>query len=70
VTVTGNRFARCVTTPIADHGGGHYCAAGPDAHGYWPLGGHYGAAGAFNAAVTTWKDNYWDDSGGRAVSPG
>ena len=38
VTVTGNRFARCGTAPVADRGGGHYCERGPDAHGYWPEG--------------------------------
>lgn len=68
VTVTGNRFARCATAPVADRGGGHYCAQGPDVHGYWPEGGHYGVAGAFNGPATTWKDNYWDDSGDTASS--
>jgi hypothetical protein len=70
VTVTGNRFARCATAPAPDRGGGHYCSAGPDAHGYWPHGGHYGVAGAINAGATTWKDNYWDDTGMTASSSG
>jgi hypothetical protein len=70
VTVTGNRFARCLTSPVPDRGGGHYCTAGADAHGYWPEGGHYGIAGAFNASATTWKDNYWDDTGDAAANPG
>jgi hypothetical protein len=69
VTVTGNRFARCLTPPIFDRGGGHYCRGGPDVHGYWPQGGQYGISGDFNDAVTTWKGNYWDDSGAPVANP-
>ena len=69
VTVTGNRFARCLTRPILDRGGGHFCLRGPDVHGYWPNGGHYGVSGDFNDAVTTWKGNYWDDSGAAVANP-
>ncbi len=68
VTVTGNRFARCLTTRVGDRGGGHACTGGADSHGYWPDGGHYGVAGAFNASATTWKNNYWDDTGESAAS--
>jgi hypothetical protein len=70
VTVTGNRLARCQSAAVADRGGGHYCSGGADVHGYWPEGGHYGVAGDFNAAATTWKDNYWDDTGEPVASPG
>lgn len=66
VTVTGNRFARCLTAAVADRGGGHYCSGGADEHGYWPQGGHYGVAGDFNADATRWNDNYWDDNGAAA----
>jgi hypothetical protein len=68
VTVTGNRFARCLSPPIADRGGGHYCRGGPDANGYWPEGGHYGVGGAFVARATTWSGNYWDADGAPATS--
>jgi len=69
VTVTDNRFARCLGARVADRGGGHYCAGGADPHGYWPDGGQYGIAGDFNDAVTTWKDNYWDDDGSPVANP-
>jgi hypothetical protein len=69
MTVTGNRFARCQTAPVFDRGGGHYCRRGPDSHGYWPEGGHYGISGDFNDAVTTWTGNYWDDDGAPVANP-
>ena len=49
-TVTGNRFARCLSQSC------------PDAHGYWPKGGFWGLAAYVNKAVTTWSGNYWDDN--------
>ncbi len=62
VTVTGNRFARCLTNSVPAEGGHHVCEGGPDAHGYYPGGGSYGLDAYFNEAVTTWSGNYWDDT--------
>jgi hypothetical protein len=50
VTVTGNRFARCLSSSC------------PDSHGIWPKGGYWGVAAYFNKSVTTWSGNYWDDN--------
>jgi hypothetical protein len=61
VTVTGNRFARCLTASNYD-GFGYTCSGGHDAHGYWPRGGYYGASADFRNAVTRWSGNYWDDN--------
>ena len=61
VTVTGNRFARCLSTAKYD-GFGYTCSGGADAHGYWPRGGYYGASADFQTAVTKWSGNYWDDN--------
>jgi hypothetical protein len=33
------------------------------------LGGYYGIAGDFNDAVTTWRDNVWDDNGRTVRNP-
>jgi hypothetical protein len=63
VTITGNRFARCLTSAVYDpSSGGSYCRGGPDEHGYWPRGGYFGVAAYVNRAVTTWSNNYWDDN--------
>ena len=51
VTVTGNRFARCLS-----------CGGGGDSHGYFVHGGSYSYGADFNNAVTTWSGNYWDDN--------
>jgi hypothetical protein len=61
VTITGNRFARCLTSTILDSGGGYLCSGGSDSNGYWPHGGYFGVAAYVNTAVTTWSGNYWDD---------
>ncbi len=52
VTVTGNRFARCLSS----------CGAGGDSHGYYPHSGSYDYGADFNNSVTTWSGNYWDDN--------
>ncbi len=63
VTVTGNRFARCLTKSVYDVEGGHHvCEGGYDSHGYYPNGGSYGLYAYFNEAVTTFSGNYWDDN--------
>jgi hypothetical protein len=69
VTVTNNRFARCLTTEVNTAGGGHACTGGPDSHGYWPRGGNYGLAASFSAS-TTWTGNFWDDSPSTAICMG
>lgn len=61
VTITGNRFGRCLTAGHSD-GYGYKCAGGADAHGYWPRGGYYGVAAYVGHSVTTWSGNIWDDS--------
>jgi hypothetical protein len=68
VTITGNRLARCLTSPRSD-GYGTVCSGGHDSHGYWPNGGYYGVAAYVNNAVTTWSGNYWDDNLQAASSP-
>ncbi len=62
VTVTGNRYARCLTKEINVEGGHHVCEGGYDTHGYYPNGGSYGLYAYFNEAVTTFSNNYWDDN--------
>lgn len=66
MTVTGNRFARCVTAPVFNsQSGGSACAGGQDSHGYWPAGGYFGTlANAYcGAPGQTWSGNVWDDTG-------
>jgi hypothetical protein len=63
VTITGNRFGRCLTRAIYNQrSGGTACANGPDRHGYWPNGGYFGVSAYVNSAVTKWSGNYWDDN--------
>jgi hypothetical protein len=61
VSVTGNRFARCLGSSKYD-GYGYTCSAGSDSHGYYPHSGYYGVSADFKSSVTTWSGNYWDDS--------
>ncbi len=62
VKIAGNRFARCLTSPVFDKAsGGTACKGGPDAHGYFPNGGYFGTDAYFTDAVTTWSGNIWDD---------
>ncbi len=63
VTITGNRFARCLTAPMFDkQSGGTACSGGPDTHGYYPYGGYFGTDAYFTDAVTSWSGNFWDDN--------
>jgi len=63
VSVTGNRFARCLSTSTYNSKTGMTtCQDGPDSHGYFPNSGSYGPTANFNMAVTTMNDNYWDDN--------
>lgn len=61
VSVTGNRFGRCLGSSKYD-GYGYTCSGGSDSHGYYPHSGYYGVAADFRNAVTTWSGNYWDDN--------
>ena len=73
VTFTGDRFARCLTTPLVSESGGTYCKGGSDsnifggedAHGYFPNGGFFGLWGdpiAECIVSMTWSGNYWDNN--------
>jgi len=65
MNIAGNRFARCLTTPMFD-GSGTTCAGGADTHGYFPNSGYYGVAADLYCPPTTgqmWSGNVWDDDG-------
>jgi hypothetical protein len=61
VTVSGNRFARCLTSAKYD-GFGYTCNGGADSNGYYPHAGYYGPWADFKNSVTLWSGNYWDDN--------
>lgn len=66
MTVTGNRFTRCLSTPVYNQGsGGTSCANGPDGNGYFPKGGYFGidAYTYCSGANQVWTNNVWDDNG-------
>ncbi len=72
MNITGNRFARCLTTPVASAGGGTACSGGQDSHGYWPNGGYFGIAAYLYCPPTSgqiWSGNYWDDDGSTVDCP-
>jgi hypothetical protein len=72
MTVTGNRFARCLTTPfheISGDSGNWFCSGsgssgsiGSDSHGLYPYAGSYDTNRSFDSSRTTWSGNYWDDN--------
>ena len=62
VTISDNRFARCLTPEVQAENGHHLCKDGPDVHGYYPNGGSYGLTSEMDEAVTTYSGNYWDDN--------
>ena len=63
-TITGNRFARCLTSTVYHPSwGGRLCSGGPDSHGYFPGGGSFGhAAYIYSGGANTWSGNVWDDN--------
>jgi hypothetical protein len=65
MNVSGNRFARCLSTPVYDkRSGGTSCKKGPDSHGYYPYGGYYGVAADLYCPPKRnqrWSANVWDD---------
>jgi hypothetical protein len=69
MTITGNRFTRCLGKPIFD-GFGNRCEGlvegEADAHGYYPNGGFYGTVASMYCPPTPgqeWSGNVWDDNG-------
>jgi hypothetical protein len=66
MTITGNRFARCLSTSVYNPAsGGTSCANGPDSNGFFPKGGYFGIAAATycSGANQVWTNNVWDDNG-------
>ena len=64
MTVTGNRFARCSSTPVFNsQSGGTACKNGPDANGLFPNGGYFGIDAYTYCSSGVWSQNVWDDSG-------
>jgi hypothetical protein len=59
----GNHFARCVSAEgYEPDGGTHPCTGGADTSGYYPKSGSYGMATNYFSAVTTWRNNVWDNN--------
>jgi hypothetical protein len=68
--ISGNRFARCLTKPLSETGGGNWLCAGggpngEDSFGFYPYGGSYDVdtstwCGANSSQV--WSNNVWDDN--------
>jgi hypothetical protein len=59
----GNHFARCVSAEgYNPNGGTHPCTGGADSSGYYPKSGSYGMATNYFTAVTTWRNNVWDNN--------
>jgi hypothetical protein len=59
----GNHFARCVSAEGYNADGGtHPCTGGSDSSGYYPKSGSYGMATNYFSAVTTWRNNVWDNN--------
>lgn len=70
VSITNNRFARCLGTEVVSkNGGNHTCQNGPDTHGYFPNGGSYNVA-AYYQDNQTWSGNIWDDNGQSVCADG
>jgi hypothetical protein len=68
MTITNNRFARCLGKPIFD-GSGTTCQGltegDTDSHGYYPNGGYYGIDAYTYCPPTPgqqWSNNIWDDN--------
>jgi hypothetical protein len=67
ITVSDNRFARCLGTEVE-----HECAGaedangggwrGEDSHGWFPNGGVFGIFVHFNNSLTGGTGNFWDNN--------
>jgi hypothetical protein len=67
----GNHFARCVSAEgYNPNGGTHPCTGGADSSGYYPKSGSYGMATNYFTAVTTWRNNVWDNNLSKACVTG
>jgi hypothetical protein len=68
MSVTGNRFARCLGAPVYNSGSGGTTCQGlsttqDDGHGYYPYGGYFGLASyIYSGSGHVWSDNKWDDN--------
>ncbi len=64
MTITGNRFARCKSSPVEDSSGGDWlCNNGADGFGLFPYGGSYGLADSYYSGTgNVWENNVWDDN--------
>jgi len=77
MSITDNRFARCLGATVGGASGTNLCKSNPDtnsapdlgpgniwpANGFWPNGGSYGVAGDYYTGNgQIWSDNYWDDN--------
>lgn len=68
ISITNNRFARCVTTPIFNPGsGGTACTDGADEFGYFPLGGYFSTIYECPSVGLTFTGNVWDDNDATAA---
>lgn len=75
-TVTNNNFARCEEGNETAGGGGTWLCpslfdhpGSDDGHGYYPNGGSFTLVNTYFAAVSTWSDNVWDDTGATIPEP-
>ena len=70
MTITGNRFARCLGAhQYEPESGGTLCAGGADGNGFFPFGGFFlVAADIYRGPGQVWEDNIWDDDG-KPVEP-
>jgi hypothetical protein len=79
MNISNNRFARCITGPIAYNSGtggtackgsqGSSIGSGADSSGYWPYGGYFGLDAYIYCPPTSgqaWSGNVWDDNGATA----
>jgi hypothetical protein len=67
ISITGNRFARCLGSTTGGTDGTTLCSGltigNNDGHGYYPNDGSYGPASQFYTGTgQTWSGNYWDDN--------
>jgi hypothetical protein len=66
MTITDNHFARCIGKHIFEPVFGvTSCEGGPDAYGYWPLGGVFGVVAYMYCPPMSgqvWTGNVWDNN--------
>jgi hypothetical protein len=67
ISITDNRFARCLGSTTDGSDGTTICSGltvgTSDGHGYYPNDGSYGPASQFYTGTGwTWSGNYWDDN--------